>query len=617
MDIEEIAKIILLFMTTAALGDFSSSDATDTLFERSLKASKNPQQNNPSMGTEISLMNSLIENIKRVGVVIVATNDVVNVINEHMTETPAAYLSITSFTADHVKSLKMIAVKENIKLIYFIMPDTASTEPNLTSSSAALIRSIDYSNPIFLFLGSVHYVVRDILLRLKLYNTYFIAKEVTGLDLYLTCMFCNKGDDIIQKSYTYDPQSKFSEPFHFPLSFQNNFFKKTLKFGCRSVSFFNGGTGRIVATVGQYLDYKVEVVPHSTKVLQKYLEENKVDFDGCYNGFSSARYQWADFSFIYDLMGMKILTKKPERGYVWYSFVKPFGYQVWAGVFVSIPAVGLVLYILYLVNPLLGKKTFGDCIWDAFQIMAWNDIKVTNPSIPVVIHLSIYMLASAVLVFAYFGSVTSLLIQQPYLWPPMDSLGQFKESSMKFLVRRGLIEERLFEDDDVMPSKMHYVPFDKEKGAIFNYAIKPLEMVLENPKKFSLIGAGLLTYVSKFFMYTNGEHEFYFSDERINLSLIGFFFKKDKLYQEAINRKVMFMWGIGIIQHLREIAVFGTKLGHKRNAIKEKRYPPPPPSDKIQMIHLTGGFLILLVGYVSAIFCLAVEIAVFKVFESN
>ena len=152
-------------------------------------------------------------------------------------------------------------------------------------------------------------------------------------------------------------------------------------------------------------DIRVSISKPGSGVKQA-LTNNEVDFGGCYHSMTHARYQFADFSYVYIFSRIRIYSIKPERGYVWYSFIKPYPYSVWILIILSIPVSGLVLYMLYLINEKEETRSLSNCMWDVCKIICWDSISITNPPISVCIHVGVYFLMTTVLVAAYLGLIT-------------------------------------------------------------------------------------------------------------------------------------------------------------------------------------------------------------------
>ena len=116
---------------------------------------------------------------------------------------------------------------------------------------------------------------------------------------------------------------------------------------------------------------------------------------------------------------------------------------------------------------------------------------------------------------------------------------------------------------------------------------------------------GLIRY---YYMDTEGNHDFHFSKENLGFTKIGFYFKKNSLYQEAFNIMMMKMWDHGIMQKINNDIDVRARMSQLRNARRKNRQPPQPPSGNIKLVHIVGGFIIMAVGYFMALISLICEI---------
>ena len=215
---------------------------------------------------------------------------------------------------------------------------------------------------------------------------------------------------------------------------------------------------------------------------------------------------------------------------------------------------------------------------------------------------------SLIIISAYTGSVTSFTTTKPYLWKPMNSLDQFKYSSMEYLVRKGFSEEKLFADDQTLKDKMMYVPYNTSKSKRYNWYEKPLEMIVQNPRKYVSIGTRQIEgTIQQFYMDTNGQHNFHISRNRFSISMSGFFFKKGSLYQEAFNIQVSYLWKFGIIQYFYELDDNFNKQRNLRNARWRNRTKSSTSTNEKQCAGMSGGCFVLICGLILALVTLVLE----------
>ena len=504
--------------------------------------------------------------------------------------------NIESFELNDIYDFKAARVKYNKQPLYFVMSSNISA----VLSVAEMIRSVDPSNTIMAFTDEYR----------SIYNTYFITKTTRDeILLNEVCMYCNHGKDVMSLANTWKMGIGFSSMFKPAKSFKNQFYGKELVYVCYAAYVFEDGLENRMRVLEEKLNFTVKLAVHVTWQLQELLtsKDKELLFGGCYQAMTHPRYQFADFSYIYRTYGMKIYSIKPERGLVWYAFAQPYQYPCWILIIFSIPICGLVIYLFYKFDKNVVRGIgLGDSIWIIICILSWDSIRLKNRPWKVCFFLMTYMLGTYVVVSNYFGEVTSFMTAKPYLWPPMDSLEQFKKSSMSYLVKKGLYEENMFMNDSIMEKKKIYVPNEVNKSNLYNYVEKPLEMVVNNPKDYAIIATSWESTIDNYYMDTNGNHDFHISKEDLSLMMTGFFFRKGSLYQEAFNIQMMKLWEAGIMQHFNDIVDYREKLTNLKNAQKLDR-EPPFISDKIRVVDMTSGFVLLSFGLILSFIALGLE----------
>ena len=216
-------------------------------------------------------------------------------------------------TKEDVDDLKTIREKYNTQPIYLVISYNLST----VSSVVEMIRKIDYSNTIIAFTHSSN----------TIFNTYFVSptvRDTKELALSEVCMFCNKGQDVIEKTNTWREQTGFTSPFSLAKSFKGQFFGAKVRYYCHDWGpWLNLQIGNF-DYLEKSLNFKTDIWIRSPYDIQNLISTNQVHLGGCAHTMSHARYQYADFSYIYADYGLKNYSMKPERGLTWYSFVMAY-----------------------------------------------------------------------------------------------------------------------------------------------------------------------------------------------------------------------------------------------------------------------------------------------------
>ena len=415
-------------------------------------------------------------------------------------------------------------------------------------------------------------------------------------------MFCDKGQNLMAIVNRWRPNTRFTDPFKNPVSFKGSFNGRQMYYVVPSNFFYNFFCKPAFEIVSHYLKFKYDLTIASIPDTSKVLYEHKDNFAGCILMNTYARYQWADFSYLYIVDGILIYSAKPQRGFVWYSFVKPFDKWTWTYFLISIPVAAVVLYVLYFTKPLEDRVSLYDCSWGITQIVCWDSIKVAQPNLAMLWHLSGFMLCTFVLIAAYTGLLTSFLVYPPYLWDPIDTIEQYKATSMKWFANRAYTS--YFSSDPVMKSRS--VALDLKASKSSSLYEEPLKNIMKEPSEYVLIGAGVTYDLNTYFMDTEGNIPFHISNQRQSLVQLSYFFQKNALYQEKFNKNMMAQWESGVMFYLEERKNFNNKLSSVMRAIREKRHPPLV-SDGIQLTHVTGAFMILFMGYISGSLSFVVE----------
>ena len=518
----------------------------------------------------------------------------------------AVNLDLKAIDEEQLKDLNNANKKDNIQPTFIIL--SYVNDPDVLSVSRT-IRTVDYFNALILFYWNSNGILSE-----SLYNSYFVRYPKVGkFDFYEVCMFCDKGNDDLQLITKRNSKTGFSNGYRKPQSFKQNFFGKVLKFDCINKDIFSLSPGLTIFSINKALGFTLQLIEKSPREVQNTLLSKTTDFSGCFHLLSYARYQWAEIGYMYGMSNLIMISVKPRKGFRWYSFVKPLSPEVWLWTFLSIPPAAFGLYVLFKIDPRTTDRTLGDCLWDIIQITLWDDINISGPSIGLIIHLSSYMLTTFTLIAAYIGLVTAYMVDAPYLWPPMDTLEQFQLGTMKYVVRRGLFEDKYFDDDPIMKPRKVYAPFDKTKSYNYNFDRTPLQMLLDNPTELVVINTGMQGGIYDFFVDDEGKHDFHFSKNGITFMLYTFLFRKDTLWVEGFNRKLTRIWDTGIVKYIEKTMDLAIVMKGIKNAKKQKRFAKPPPSDKIQLIHVAGGFVIMGIGYFCSFVSALVEFVMSKV----
>ena len=125
----------------------------------------------------------------------------------------------------------------------------------------------------------------------------------------------------------------------------------------------------------------------------------------------------------------------PRKGIdPWRAYLMPFSKYVWIFFVLSILGAGTILYLLRKLSAKNDQQIiFSDSFWEIIVISCWDSIKIQNPSWPVFIHLSCYMMTYQILISLYFGDYAAAVIVPKFLSPPINSFEQLSETDMTWV----------------------------------------------------------------------------------------------------------------------------------------------------------------------------------------
>ena len=517
------------------------------------------------------------------------------------TSTTLITYNIDEMELDHINDLKQTRIKYNIQPVYLVISPYSSQ----VLATIDLIRRVDFANTIIAFTEEMTFV----------YNTYFIRNiGETSYILREVCMYCNAGNDIFEEINRWRSDRGFDLNLKPASSYKGHFWGLELKYQCTNSYFWDDLFKDIFSVLEKKLNFTTKHVKYPKDQNLLAVVNRWAHIGGCLNVNNPTRYKMVDFSYSYELRGETFYSARPRRGLVWYTFIKPFQYGVWVVILISIPICGIVLHLLYEFDFDEQEKGSGDCIWEIFTIMCQDSINSSNRAGKICILFTGYLLGSFSFFYIYTGQLTSFLTTKPFLWLPLDSIYQFRESPMQFLVKEGDYIIDMFIDDSSMRDRILQVPDDQGQSRVWNIYKKRLTLVLENPRKYAIIGSGWESAINQWYTNTEGWREFHYGKVKLSLNLFGFFFPKDSLYQNAFNIQIMRMWESGIMQHLNDKKDFMYFMQNIRNAINENRQPPKI-NNKIQLVHMTTGFILLCLGYFLSFILFIIEW--FKMYNKN
>ena len=414
-------------------------------------------------------------------------------------------IDLKEISNDILDKLKDARVKDNQKPVYILVANDSAA----VISDALKIRQLDHFNPLLIFCESLSGCIDEV--EDTVYNAYFIAETVSEVyAFYEVCMFCNSGEDELMLINLWTPSLGFKNKFVLPVSFKNRFYGRTIYTGCRKWSRYGYYDEQPVELLSEILDFKNAVLIGQTR-LQMVLD-GKADLYGCGMRRSSKVRQELTISYMHRVSGgLHIISRYPPRGNNAFAFLQPYPYYVWIMTLLGIAGSAFLVWILLKTNGQI--RSFHGCIWLTAALITW--VPLSKPSVTICIFLTLYMTMSITIITAFRGSMTSFLVNPSYLYPPMDSLEQLRNSDMKILVRR---DSELAYLEEV--ALQHKVEFARGSDSKAFSSKQTYQMILDNPQTYVRISSGFeiaLKFVKNNFTLQNWENK-----KRIFISLSRF-----------------------------------------------------------------------------------------------
>ena len=462
-----------------------------------------------------------------------------------------------------------------------------------------MIRYLDPKNPV---IGIYTWFSRNTV-HLTTYNTYVVIQSSeNSYVIYEKCMFCAKGKDVVQKYNSWDTEEGFRYNFNLPQSFKNQYFNKRFLQACSHRPLFDMYDKPVVLIMMGLLNFRLGY----GYGVNSDLKRGKFDFLGCGNIMHSE--SGVTYSTFYRYAAMTITSVEPDRGYEWYSFVKPFSFIVWLLIISTIPLSGMVLFLLYNGESFETKSLY-DSVWDICRLILWDSIQFpTEPTTSFYIHSGSYLLFAMILFSAYSGIVTAFLISPPYLWAPIDTLEQLVQGPMKWVTRSPnfLMYLSASSYHSVLKAKMVITEFN---SSISDGSKETYQLMLNNPVLYVTIGIGD-EYVQMQFVDSNGQHKFHIGKERLSIQYVAFMFRKSTLYKEPMDNALLRLWETGIMLKLIKDTDNHVLTFHKpKRKAENEQYDDQNRTDQITLNQLVGPFILLIMGSCSALISIILELA--------
>ena len=461
---------------------------------------------------------------------------------------------------------------------------------------------------------------------------YFVPKnpaEVEWYEMWEICRFCDDGVDKLEMANVWFADKGFNRPLLFSSSFKNNFYGNGLRMGCRFAKpdiypigedengdrIMEGVLYDKYSVLAKMMGSKFTYFPNRGGLWDFYayiadMDEGLTDIVGCGWYGNWMGFQRADFSVAgaKSLSGRNVISVEPLKGIKWYALFQTWDIWVWTLLALTIPVCGINLWVLRKYDayknpegPVKNPK-LSNSVWDTAVILFWDAIRVPSPSWPIILNISIYLFISLIMVTAYMGIFTSLIITQRYLTPPIDSIQQFWfNTDLKWVSMYGG-QYRYFS------GYFNYIPFAEERVHNFSTTGHPgmetLRLIMNNPDKYIMFDP--FESVRAFINAANleaGGRKFYGSKEKFNLMADYFNFPFNTYWKEALNVNWLIMDAMMITEG---IEIKSSREADIKALIEKGKLPKEMALIKLK--HLVGCFGLLGVGSCLAFIVFIIEI---------
>ena len=165
---------------------------------------------NDSVGADmIKLVADAIIDDDDVDIILLTTEkDIPKAIKNHHNKGTMISYDPKYFTDLSMAKIKQTVIEDNIdKIVYLLIPSFKENDNNLLQISTE-IRRLDPSNPILLFINNAS-ILRSTAIN-DIFNSYFIlTNENHKFELFQVCMFCNEGENVVEKSNSWITEKGF------------------------------------------------------------------------------------------------------------------------------------------------------------------------------------------------------------------------------------------------------------------------------------------------------------------------------------------------------------------------------------------------------------------------
>ena len=512
------------------------------------------------------------------------------------------YAKPDAFNADYMSKVQEAIVEANSQSLILI--DGTAMDEDHVKTIIEIIRKYNKNCPVMVYSKTALEITYNI------YLAHVFSDDV--IKIFEVCAYCNNGNDSMSEMNSWSINRKFKFPLSFPSSFKGSFNGYNLVLGCyptlgicspvgkdaQGNAIWGGMDYTIVKYIGDVMSFKITgrtidkygtVVNGTPTGLLAMVANGEADVGGGGLLMVPGREKFISYSAPMGEYNYIIITDKPPKQVTAFSLLKPFRPVVWALIALFIPIMSLTLdYIdrwsVRMTHDVQKHTSFFKYLWEIFKVLLCDISAVSTVNGKIKFLLGTWMLVTNVLVNLYFGSLTSFMTSEPFLWEPINSMEQFNNSQLLWLAVDGTKLHSYYNNDARMLKKRVTIPLTSMAD---NLQIS-LKKMLDNPNTYGLIFSDVASKanIAFYFADTAGNHGFHFSSKRVFASGTYLFLQKSSIYLQEFNLAMMRLWESGIMNHYVDEAVEAYYMQARRFAKYMGRFPKPEESKNIKVKHM-------------------------------
>jgi hypothetical protein len=327
--------------------------------------------------------------------------------------------------------------------------------------------------------------------------------------------------------------------------------------------------------------------------------DRKVDF--CLNtlALDAQRYQAVDFSFPYDFDYFTIVSATPNEQSKALTIFKPFSLSVWLMLLASV-VVGTVMFHI-----LKGFSRNRFLFTDAWASVLGQTLTGLGTRFSFFVFFAAWSFAMILMGKIYSSDLFSRLIS-PTFERPIDTIQQLEDSGYAWYVKLGTNQGSIAEDRPKLKSKLGMVPLAEFFDKIHSIPRKRNLAAITSPRP---LRSALLE------IETGIEFDrYHMSKENVDIFMPAPTLVKRSPLTSHFDRTIITLRQVGILDYLTRLTIYQnslwpmTKEGKRAEHRRQRHVQRQDAREKLKLVHFTGAFFALLIGYGLGVVAFAFEV---------